>query len=185
MAFYGWPISQCQSLSTPLAVQLFSGIRFLDVRLSVVKGRLISYHGVYPERTPFKVILSTMSAFLSTFTTSGETIVVSIKQEDFQDTPPAKFSLLVRDEIINSPGGIGMWFLENRIPSLGEVRGKAVMFSRFGGNGSGWREGLGIHPYIWPDSKKHGFTWQCNDTQVRTHDWCVVTPHQYIYRRLT
>ncbi|KAF8352251.1 PLC-like phosphodiesterase [Amanita rubescens] len=171
MAFYGWPISQCQSLSTPLAVQLVSGIRFLDVRLSVVQGRLISYHGIYPERTPFQVILSTMSVFLSRFPTSCETIVVSIKQEDFEDTPPDKFSLLVRDEIINSPGGIGMWFLEDRIPRLGEVRGKAVMFSRFGGDGFGWKEGLGIHPRRWPDSEKCGFTWRCNDTQVRTHDW--------------
>ncbi len=175
MAFYGWPISQCQSLSTPLVVQLISGIRFLDVRLSVVQGRLISYHGIYPERTPFQVILSTMSVFLSRFPTSCETIVVSIKQEDFEETPPDKFSLLVRDEIISSPGGIDMWFLEDRIPRLGEVRGKAVMFSRFGGDGFGWKEGLGIHPRRWPDSEKCGFTWRCNDTQVRTHDWCVVT----------
>jgi len=67
-----------------------------------------------------------------------------------------------------------MWFLENRIPTLGEVRGKIVMLSRFGGNGEGWEnglEGLGIHPSTWPDSKEEGFEWWLKGTQVKTHDW--------------
>ena len=57
---------------------------------------------------------------------------------------------------------------------LGEVRGKVVMLSRFGGDGSGWEnglEGLGIHPTAWPDSEKAGFTWRLKGTLVRTHDW--------------
>lgn len=177
MSFYGWPISQCQSLSTPLKEQLCSGIRFLDIRLAVVRGRLISYHGVYPQRTPFQVILSTIFVFLSEPSTCHETIIVSIKQEDFQKTPLQKFSLLVRDEILDGPGGKDLWFLENRMPRLGEVRGRAVMFSRFGGNGCGWEggpEGLGIHPKSWPDSEKYGFTWYCKNTLVRTHDWYVL-----------
>jgi len=68
----------------------------------------------------------------------------------------------------------GMWFLENRIPRLGEVRRKVVLFSRFGGNGEGWEgrlNGMGIHPSVWPDSSKEGFEWMCRDTLVRTHDW--------------
>jgi len=97
------------------------------------------------------------------------------------------FSQLVRDAIIFGPGGgwvginaigstvnHGMWFLENRIPTLGEVRGKVVLFSRFGGDGSAWPEGLegiGIHPRWWPDSRKEGFEWDLKGTRVRTHDW--------------
>ncbi|KAF8638863.1 hypothetical protein AX17_001919 [Amanita inopinata Kibby_2008] len=183
MAFYGWPVSQCQSLSTPLTAQLRSGIRVLDVRLAVVSDRLISYHGVYPQRTPFQVVLATLFAFLTDPTTSNETVVVSIKQEDFEKTPPHRFSLLVRDEIIHSPGGLEMWFLENRIPKLGEVRGKAVMFSRFGGDGSGWEdglEGIGIHPGRWPDNEKNGFYWQCKNTLVRTHDWYNISSFLFI-----
>ncbi|KAK2460643.1 hypothetical protein APHAL10511_007113 [Amanita phalloides] len=188
MAFYGWPISQCQSLSTPLEQQLCSGIRFLDIRLSVIKDHLISYHGVFPQRTPFQAILSALFAFLSAPSTSRETIVVSIKQEDFHITPAYEFSLLVRDEIIHSPGGIDLWFLENRIPSLGEVRGKAVMFSRFGGDGRGWEgglEGLGIHPHRWPDSEKEGFSWQCRETYVRTHDWYNISSFLAIPEKVT
>ncbi|KAI0055946.1 PLC-like phosphodiesterase [Artomyces pyxidatus] len=174
MAFYGWPISQCQSVNTPLSVQLASGIRVLDIRLTVKRGRLISYHGQYPQRTPFKSILADLNAFLSSPTSCRETVVVSIKQEDYDKHTPKVFSLMVRKEIEESPGGMGMWFLENRVPTLGEVRGKAIMFSRFGVDGEGWEgrlEGMGIHPTNWPDSEKAGFTWTCKDTLVRTQDW--------------
>ncbi|GJE87940.1 PLC-like phosphodiesterase [Phanerochaete sordida] len=174
MAFYGWPISQCQSLDTPLAVQLASGIRVLDIRLAIVDNRLIAYHGPYPQRAAFQEILSFIHAFLTADKTKRETVIVSIKQEDFRTVPGEVFSKLVRDEITNGPGGLDMWFLDNRIPLIGEARGKVIMFSRFGGDGEGWEngvEGIGIHPTTWPDSKKDGFTWDCKNTVVRTHDW--------------
>jgi 1-phosphatidylinositol phosphodiesterase len=184
MAFYGWPVSQCQALSTPLAIQLQSGIRVLDVRLAVVDFRLIAYHGAYPQRTPFQEVLSTIHEFLTAPSTSGETIVMSIKQEDFNKTPLPEFSALVHEEIFNGPGGPDLWFFQNRIPTLGEVRGKVILFSRFGGNGDGWEnrlEGLGIHPSTWPDSKKSGFSWHCKDTLVQTHDWCVHLPRFQLF----
>ena len=108
---------------------------------------------------------------------------MSLKQEDAALTPAPFFSQLVRDTIANGPGGWddsksdtnkGMWFLENRIPKLGEVRGKVVMLSRFGGDGTGWEnglEGIGIHPTTWPDSEKNGFEWELKGTIVKTHDW--------------
>lgn len=165
MAFYGWPISQCQY--RPLDTQLHEGIRVLDIRLSIVNGRLIAYHGIFPEFTPFADMLVTLHNFLTSPATASETVVVSIKQED-SDT--RLFPKLVHEEIAASPGGLQMWFLENRIPSLGEVRGKAVMFSRFGGDN--WENGAnGINPPIWPDSAKDGFQWECGGTLVRTHDW--------------
>ncbi|KIK90731.1 hypothetical protein PAXRUDRAFT_151300 [Paxillus rubicundulus Ve08.2h10] len=172
MAFYGWPISQCQSIESPLAVQLHSGIRVIDIRLSIIDDRLISYHGIIPERTPFPDILQTLHTFLTSPSTASETVVVSIKQED---SNTYLFSNLVREDIIASPGGLQLWFLENRIPKLGEVRGKAVMFSRFGGSGYGWDNGaIGIHPPLWPDSEKHGFHWYCHGTLVRTQDWYAI-----------
>ena len=147
MAFYGWPIAQCQSIDTPLSVQLESGIRVLDIRLALVKDRLIAYHGITPQRTPFHDILTTMHAFLTAPASSRETLVVSIKQEDFATTPAPKFSAAVHTEMFSGPGGKEMWYLENRIPRLGEVRGKAVLFSRFGGNCDGWDGGgLGSIP---------------------------------------
>lgn len=109
---------------------------------------------------------------------------MSLKQEDFAITPAPLFSKLVHETMARAAGGWdqqsgvgvnkGMWFLENRIPTLGEVRGKVVMLSRFGGDGAGWEgglEGLGIHPTTWPDSAKAGFEWELKGTTVRTHDW--------------
>lgn len=202
MSFYGWPISQCQTV--PLESQFMAGIRIIDIRLAVVpapsalKGRvkpafrpeLIAYHGRWPQQTPFLTILNDVYNFLSSPVGQSETIIMSIKQEDFEITPPPVFSQMVRDAIVHGPGGgsdvnttgpsvnLGMWFLENRIPTLGEVRGKVVLFSRFGVDGAAWPEGLegiGIHPTTWPDSKKEGFEWDLKGTRVRTHDWYVTT----------
>ena len=180
MAFYGWPVSQCQSVTTPLLVQLNCGIRVLDIRLAKKKGKLFVYHGQYPQRTPFQSILADLHTFLTSPRSARETIVVSIKQEDYDTHPPENFSTLVRDEIEASPGGMGVWYLENRIPTLGEVRGKAIMFSRFGVDGGAWEgglEGMGIHPTTWPDSVKEPFSWTCKDVLVRTQDWHVVIFH--------
>ncbi|KAI0320307.1 PLC-like phosphodiesterase [Amylostereum chailletii] len=173
MAFYGWPVSQCQSVSTPLPIQFANGIRVLDIRLSVKHGRLIAYHGTYPQRATFQSILTDLNNFLTAPETYRETIVVSIKQEDYGKHNARTFSQKVKEEVEAGPGGMGMWFWDNRIPYLGEVRGKAVMFSRFGGDGAEWGglERMGIHPTTWPDSDKSGFTWQCKDTLVRTQDW--------------
>ncbi|CAA7267006.1 unnamed protein product [Cyclocybe aegerita] len=196
MAFYGWPVSQCQTV--PLSTQLNGGIRVLDIRLAVIPPpspkeapltkdqQLIAYHGLWPQQTPFLAILNDVHTFLTSPIGCMETIIMSIKQEDFAVTPTPLFSQLVRETIVQGPGGWddsqlsdsgvnrGMWFLENRIPTLGEVRGKVVMLSRFGGNGAGWEgglEGLGIHPTTWPDSDQEGFEWELKGTRVRTHDW--------------
>lgn len=134
----------------------------------------MAYHGPVPQKVSFQQILSDVYDFLTDPASCRETIVMSIKQEDFTITPPPDFSALVHKEIQMGPGGMSMWFLENRIPLLGEVRGKVIMFSRFGGDGAGWEgglEGMGIHPTAWPNSKKEGFTWSCKDTLVKTHDW--------------
>ncbi|KAG5652017.1 hypothetical protein H0H81_006599 [Sphagnurus paluster] len=152
----------------------YSGIRVIDIRLAIVDSKLIAYHGIYPQRTPFQEILRNVHDFLTAPATCRECIVMSIKQEDFAKTSTLDFSLLVHEEIFKGPGGREMWYLKNRIPCLGEVRGKVILFSRFGRDGEGWeggREGLGIHPLRWPDSEKSGFSWQCKDTLVRTHDW--------------
>ncbi|CAE6471452.1 unnamed protein product [Rhizoctonia solani] len=172
LAFYGWPVSQCQSPNQPLFTQLMSGIRLLDVRLSVVDGVLMAYHGAAPQRTSFSAILHTLHHFLQE--RSRECVVVSLKQEDYEYTSPKVFSRLVREEIERGEGGMAMWWLENRVPRLVEVRGRCIMLSRFGGDGKEWEhalEGMGIHPTTWPDSRQEGFEWDLKGTTVKTHDW--------------
>jgi 1-phosphatidylinositol phosphodiesterase len=164
-------------------VQLNDGIRIFDIRLAIKKGRLIAYHGQFPQRTTFQSILCDFHAFLTSPMSGRETVIVSVKQEDYDIHSPEVFSTLVRGELEAGPGGLGIWFLENRIPTLGEVRGKAIMFSRFGGDGATWEgglEGMGIHPTNWPDSERQGFTWTCKDVLVRTQDWCVTVVQKQI-----
>ncbi|KAG8678674.1 hypothetical protein FRC09_019653 [Ceratobasidium sp. 395] len=132
----------------------------------------MAYHGVAPQRTSFSAILHTLHRFLQD--RPRECVVVSLKQEDFAKTPWWVFSRCVREEIERGSGGIDMWWLNNRIPMLGEARGRCVMLSRFGGEGQGWDrglEGMGIHPTEWPDSAREGFEWYLKGTTVRTHDW--------------
>ncbi|TRM59862.1 PLC-like phosphodiesterase [Schizophyllum amplum] len=116
MAFYGWPIAQCQAIDTPLAVQLRSGIRVLDIRLALVGDRLIAYHGITPQRTSFQDILATMHEFLTAPASCRETLVISLKQEDFATTPAVAFSAAVHAEMFSGPGGPDMWFWRTGFP---------------------------------------------------------------------
>jgi hypothetical protein len=48
---------------------------------------------------------------------------------------------------------------------VAEARGKIVLFSRFGGAGTGWEAlgGMGIHPVGWKDSVRDGFELELPD----------------------
>jgi 1-phosphatidylinositol phosphodiesterase len=127
------------------------------------------YHGPRPQRSSLAVLLSALHDFLSAHPT--ETLVMSIKEE----SPPfhPRFSALVYQAF--RPYEDKFWFLEERVPTLGEVRGKGLLMTRFDLNegDEGWPNGMGLHPYTWPDSRKEGFEWNCAGTTVRTQDWCV------------
>ncbi|QRW26914.1 phosphatidylinositol-specific phospholipase C [Rhizoctonia solani] len=163
LAFYGWPVTQCQSPDEPLFKQLMSGVRVLDVRLSVVDGVLMAYHGSTPQHISFSAVLHTLHHFLQE--RPRECLVVSLKQEDFAYTPPVLFSRLVREEIERAEGGIGMWWLENRV----------------WGDGKEWEhglEGMGIHPTKWPDSAQEGFEWDLkgirdSDSNSEKERWSI------------
>ncbi|KZV99153.1 PLC-like phosphodiesterase [Exidia glandulosa HHB12029] len=161
-ALYGWPHSKCQDSS--LAVQLQQGIRVLDIRLALVDGQLLAYHGIWPEKTSFSEIIATTLDFLDSPSGRSETVVMSVKPED--NSPWFNQEVWVHIESSRH-----RWLLDNRIPTLGEARGRIVLFSRFGGHGWPAGVGVGIHPPRWPDSVQAGFEWWLNGTLVRTQDW--------------
>lgn len=173
MALYGWPFSQCQDIT--LTEQFQYGVRIVDIRIVLVDGQLRTYHGATPERATFTDILEAVSSFLESYEGKSETIVVSIMEESsFMPSSPL-FSSLVHDAILSEPSKRSLWYLENRIPRLGEVRGKAILFSRFGNHGEGWEGGkIGIHPPIWPNSRREGFEWELTNCRVRTQDWYAI-----------
>jgi 1-phosphatidylinositol phosphodiesterase len=122
------------------------------------------YHGPRPQRSSLPLLLATLHTFL--FSHPTETLILCLKEE----TPPThpRFAALVYTAF--EPHS-DKWVFENRIPKLGEVRGKGILMTRFDATPGSWETGLGIHPSTWPDSRPEGFTWDCAGTEVRTQDW--------------
>ena len=162
LALFGWPISTCQSSDSSIEKQLNDGIRYLDVRLAPKgqegKQRLLAYHGITDERMEFGQVLQDCFQFLDGVG-KNETIIMSLKQEQGEQDTFIKllFTLYVDQSPPSKDGRVGggrqRWFLEDRVPKLGEARGKIVMLSRFVIAESYGYPG-GISPPIWPNSEK-------------------------------
>lgn len=114
--------SKCQTLS--IADQLSAGVRFLDIRLKLQNGKLKVYHGIVDQELTFDEVLSACKSFLEAH--PGETILMSIKQEDDNN---ASFPSAIAEKITSDSS---LWYTQNRLPKLGEARGKIVLFRRYG-----------------------------------------------------
>jgi 1-phosphatidylinositol phosphodiesterase len=82
------------------------------------------YHGITSQRCDIHYLLDTLSYFLAC--NPGETLFLSLKDE----VRDSQFSKLLYKETMDERYR-DMWFLEDRIPTLGEVRGKAIVICRF------------------------------------------------------
>ncbi len=120
--------SQCQNAS--IYDQLNMGIRFLDIRVEEADNRLKLVHSFCDCFKPTNKkevlflddVIEACSEFLKK--NPSETIVFSLKRDN--GTPEEKvFDLFFKKYLPNR-----IWYKENRIPSLSEVRGKIVFFRR-------------------------------------------------------
>ncbi|MBQ5430498.1 MAG: hypothetical protein IIU28_02450 [Lachnospiraceae bacterium] len=127
---------QCQNLS--IADQLVRGYRYLDVRLGIdgrgKKAALSFKHSIGDCRTKGSIfskklylsqVLEQVYAFLEAH--PSETVIFCVKDEVAEDDPKEFENLLFTE--INKHRG--KWYLGDQIPSLGTVRGKVVLASRF------------------------------------------------------
>jgi 1-phosphatidylinositol phosphodiesterase len=80
------------------------------------------YHGERNQRTTFVAVLADLLSFLASHPT--ETVITSLKDEKRHED----FSRLLWLDMVKHRD---IWFLENRVPTLGEVRGKAIIMGRF------------------------------------------------------
>ena len=122
MALYsiGNLAGQCQSLS--LKDQLNLGVRFLDIRLKEENGHLKAVHGIVDEKADFKDITETINSFLSTH--NKEFIIMSIKQEVGNSS--------TFESTLKSYLTFNSFLLDTNLPNnIGEVRGKALLLSRY------------------------------------------------------
>lgn len=120
-------IARTQTMS--VSEQLYSGVRYFDMRTKTKNGELIGVHGVteckesyglFSKTLILKDVVEICKSFLSE--NSGETILFLLRSEGEDGT--ALFSKFYDDCIAPSPES---WFIENRIPTLSEVRGKIVL----------------------------------------------------------
>ncbi|OBA22130.1 PLC-like phosphodiesterase [Metschnikowia bicuspidata var. bicuspidata NRRL YB-4993] len=133
------PSVQCQGAS--VTDQLEHGVRFLDVRVGkhpLKSGNeaheLIVVHGKFPVRIPipkkFADTLEEVYEFLDKH--QSETVMVSIKQEGMGDWnhEQDEFANVIWEKFIEP--NKNRWFLSTELPRLGDARGKAMLFRRFG-----------------------------------------------------
>ena len=111
--------------------QLDSGIRFLDIRVGYTKGKFLLYHENAFENLGFAEVRNICSEFLTAH--PRETIILSLKKED--DAPGGDnqkgFTFQDRFNEFVRTSRKDLWYLENAIPTLKDVRGKIVLYRRF------------------------------------------------------
>lgn len=126
-------------------MQLDAGLRFLDLRFALKKGVLVAYHGIQSQ---FMSAIDALEAVYEWMDGKGkgETVIVSIKQVR-SDLAGCERASLTPSSQENSAQGfedamwlllqqrLDLWYLEDRWPTLGEVRSKCILFCRFGFHG--------------------------------------------------
>lgn len=142
--------SKCQSKT--IGQQLEAGYRYLDIRLAVDGDGMKLKHGFtdclrgpmpWSGALSLDAVLEQCYAFLDRHPT--ETAVFAVKQEHGSESA-ADFERLLDQIIQRSPEH---WLLTDQIPTLGEARGKLVLFRRYEDQaGLGTQAGV---PFLWKD----------------------------------
>lgn len=124
-------ISRCQNLN--IYQQLCLGVRALDIRVQSKGDKLAMVHGVAKAfNTPNRLgtqmdmedVLSHCYRFLKE--NNSETIIFQFKNDSNKEMEKC-FNNLYYQYICKNKN---MWYLENRVPTMGEARGKIVLLRR-------------------------------------------------------
>ena len=135
---YIFPSYVFQDQNTSISRQLENGYRYLDVRVALNKAGddLVIVHNFGACRTgaavwsaplSFSRVVADAMAFLDAH--PRETVIFCIKPEHSGDDLDT-VRTLVEQMVSASPE---RWFTENRIPTLGEARGRIVLCRRYAG----------------------------------------------------
>ncbi|AJI94486.1 phosphatidylinositol-specific phospholipase C, X domain protein [Yersinia ruckeri] len=133
------PAGQIQTQLWDIDIQLNNGIRFLDIRCRLVEGVLALYHSNVYLNQNLSDVLASCLVFIKNNPT--EFIILSIKQEGSNEIFNDVF---LKNYLV---AYIDYFFIENRIPSVEEVRGKIILLRRY----QGGDQGINIMP--WEDNK--------------------------------
>lgn len=139
-----------QDQNTSIARQLENGYRYLDVRVALNKAgdNLVIVHNFGTCRTgaaiwsgalTYDSVVADTLAFLDAH--PGETVIFCVKPERSGDDIGA-VRALIEQKVAEAPE---RWFTDNRIPTLGEARGRIVLCRRYQG-------GIGLN-FNWSEQK--------------------------------
>lgn len=117
-------VAKCQKYT--IGDQLDMGVRFLDVRASVSFGKLKISHGIVYQGQNFEKFVNACYDFLKE--NPSETVIFSLRNEDGEGEKNSKFISLLKKEINSNEN---MWYTQNKLPKLYEVRGRLVLINRF------------------------------------------------------
>lgn len=138
----GWPgTAKCQTLKIEQQLQI--GVRFLDIRCRHFNNDFSIHHGPVYQHQNFSDVLKTCVQFLKE--NPSEVIVMSVKPEHTSRNNNQLFYQRFNQYVNEEANGI--FYLEDRIPLVSEVRGKIVLVRRFGAPNelgiqarNGWRD---------------------------------------------
>lgn len=150
------PSVQCQGES--VTAQLEHGVRFLDIRVGKYPlksgdeaNELTVVHGNFPVRIPFpkkfEDTLEEIYEFLDK--NRSETVLVSVKQEGTGEwnNDQDEFGNVIWDKYVNK--NKDKWYLGTDLPRLGDARGKAILFRRFGVKNEDRKREFGFEASSW------------------------------------
>ena len=136
-----------QASYSTIRKQLEMGVRFLDIRCNQNNDACTIHHGRVYLFQNLNDILDDVYGFIDSAPGGREAIIMSIKHPESSDDGinTLKFHEVLQRYIDKNPS---KWYTENKIPKIGEVRGKIVLLRRFASPIP-----FGINAYNkWPDN---------------------------------
>jgi 1-phosphatidylinositol phosphodiesterase len=113
--------------------QLQRGVRFLDIRANGLQDHLDDsfgiYHAAFYQGVTFDGVLAQCREFLQQH--PGETIVMRLKKEDGTNNDVGARFKDVLNVYLDTKGWRPWFLLTDRVPSLGEARGRIVLIAQF------------------------------------------------------
>ncbi len=119
-------LAQCQTHT--VTDQLNMGVRYLDIRANVVKGDLAISHGPIFQGITFDNVIGQCYDFLDK--NPSEAIIISLKHELVSRDKNNEFNPIFLKKL---EAHREIWYTENRLPKLSEVRGKLILLNRVKG----------------------------------------------------
>ena len=179
------PSVRCQAVS--LEEQMKNGVRFFDIRLQPKKpgnpksDDLSLVHGAFPisltSPKKFRPLLNQVLEFLGK--NPSETLIMSLKREGTGNTTDEQLANILHDHYINPR----KWWIQPRIPTLGEARGKIVLMRRFALPGrlkqAHCGKGWGLNAENWAYNNPN-----CCYGAVHVQDFCEVLDTKTIDKKI-